>query len=78
MAILSNLCVMRSPAMAGLILEIFLYIPAVKIFACLDLEQNISFLNWKLSRIYICLWMNINLYSFGNLSLYGLTSGVET
>jgi hypothetical protein len=52
MAILSNLCVMRSPAMAGLILEIFLYIhqgtyfvaPAAKIFACLDLEQNISFL----------------------------------
>jgi len=39
---------------AGLILEIFQYIrpkgtyfvaPAVKIFACLDLEQNISFLN---------------------------------
>jgi hypothetical protein len=65
MAILSNLCacpveceaysseVMRTPAMAGLILEIFLYIhqgtyfvaPPVKIFACLDLEQNISFLD---------------------------------
>ena len=45
MAIFSNLCVMRSPAMAGLILEIFLYIPAVKIFACLDLEKNISFLD---------------------------------
>ena len=28
-----------------LILEIFLYITAVKIFACLDLEQNISFLD---------------------------------
>jgi len=45
MAILSNLCVMRSPAVAGLILEIFHYIPPVKIFACLDLEQNISFLD---------------------------------
>jgi hypothetical protein len=39
--------------MAGLILEIFYYIhqgtyfvaPEVKIFACLDLEQNISFLD---------------------------------
>jgi hypothetical protein len=31
--------------MAGLILEIFLYISAVKIFASLDLEQNISFLD---------------------------------
>ena len=28
-----------------LILEIFLYIPVVKIFPCLDLEQNISFLD---------------------------------
>jgi len=45
MAILPNLCVMRSPATAGLILEISLYIPAVKIFACLDLEQNISFMD---------------------------------
>ena len=45
MAILSNLCVMRSPATAGLILEIFHYITAVKIFANLDLEQNISFLD---------------------------------
>jgi hypothetical protein len=45
MAILSNLGAMRSPAMAGLILEIFLYISAVKIFASLDLEQNISFLD---------------------------------
>ena len=52
MAILSNLCVMRSPAMAGLILEIFQYIhpkgtyfvaPAVKIFARLELRQNSAF-----------------------------------
>ena len=28
-----------------LILEILLYITAVRIFACLDLEQNISFLD---------------------------------
>jgi len=57
MAILSNRCacpveceayssgVMRSPATAGLILEILQDIPAVKIFACLDLEQNISFMD---------------------------------
>ena len=25
--------------------------PEVKIFACLDLEQNISFLNWKLRNL---------------------------
>jgi hypothetical protein len=35
--------VMLIPPLAGL--EIFLYITAVKIFACLDLEQNISFLD---------------------------------
>jgi hypothetical protein len=58
MAILSNLCacpveceayssgVMLIPPLAGL--EIFLHITPVKIFACLDLEQNISFMNWKL------------------------------
>ncbi len=45
MAILAKHVVMRGPAMAGLILEIFHYIPAVKIFACLDLEQNISFMD---------------------------------
>jgi hypothetical protein len=43
MAILSNLGVMLIPPLAGL--EILLYITAVKIFACLDLEQNISFLD---------------------------------
>jgi hypothetical protein len=51
MAILSNLGVMLIPPLAGL--EILQYIhqgtyfvaPAVKIFACLDLEQNISFLD---------------------------------
>jgi hypothetical protein len=51
MAILSNLGVMLIPPLAGL--EIFHYIyqgtyfvaPEVKILACLDLEQNISFLN---------------------------------
>jgi hypothetical protein len=51
MAISSNLCVMFIPPLAGL--EIFPYIhqgtyfvaPAVKIFTCLDLEQNISFLD---------------------------------
>jgi hypothetical protein len=31
--------------MAGLILEISPYITAVKIFTCLDLEQNNSFLD---------------------------------
>jgi hypothetical protein len=52
MAILSNLRVMLIPPLAGL--EILQHIhpkgtyfvaPAVKIFACLDLEQNISFLD---------------------------------
>jgi hypothetical protein len=52
MAILSDLDVMLIPPLAGL--EIFLYIhpkgtyfvaPAVKIFACLDLEKNILFLD---------------------------------
>jgi hypothetical protein len=52
MAILSNLGVILIPPLAGL--EIFYYIhpkgtyfvaPVVKILACLDLEQNISFLD---------------------------------
>jgi len=36
---------MLNPAMAGLILEIPQGIPVVKMFACLDLEQNIPFLD---------------------------------
>jgi hypothetical protein len=95
MAILSNLCacpveceayssgVMRSPATAGLILEIFHYIhqgtyfvaSVVKIFACLDLEQNISFLDGhKLTTLSVgAPGCELRVISSGSLSVYPLT-----